>query len=71
MRPSGNGTGIASDAASGPAAVDGRRTFAVGRLSRLSAEIHLVEARRGEAALPFRVKAVVRGSRPSHPRTVH
>jgi hypothetical protein len=48
-----------------------RRTFAVGRLTRLSAEIHLVEARQGAVEGPFRVRAIVSERTPANPGTVH
>ena len=39
-----------------------RRTFAVGRLTRRSAEIRLIEAGQAAVAGPFLLRAVVRGA---------
>lgn len=47
-----------------------RRTFAVGRLTRTSAEIQLSEAKKAPRA-PFLLKAVVSGPRPAPGETVH
>lgn len=47
-----------------------RRTFAVGKLTRTSAEIQLSEAKKASGA-PFLLKAVISAPRPASEETVH
>ena len=47
-----------------------RRTFAVGKLTRTSAEIQLSEAKKAPRG-PFLLKAVISGPRPTSAETIH